>query len=213
MPERPAHHGGRVSKEAAKQIDVVNAVVKNFNAGMLLEKWEELPGSIDCHANFRVVELTEMPLFHEPASGHHKWRKAKLEVDRREKALAATAGENALGHGKVFAHGLLQEYRRTLGKQIEDLKKRCGGYSDIVNRIRRGSSDHLRGILIDPGNAELGSKLFGPAAIQIADAGDRKTRQFVRRQVGIADDSTGADNANRARPEGKRRFVGYVHRD
>jgi hypothetical protein len=152
-------------------------------------------------------------MFHEPACGHHKRRKAKLEVDRREKAFAATASENALGHGKVFAHGLLQEYRRAVGKQFEDLKKRCGGYSDIVNRIRRGSSNHLPNILVDSGDAKPGSKLFGPAAIQIADAGDRKTRQFVRRQVGIADDSTSADNADGARPERKRGCVGYVHRD
>jgi hypothetical protein len=104
VAESPGHHRFRVAKEAAKQVNVVNAVVKDFKAGMILEKWEEMPRSIDRHTDFRVVELSKMPLFHEPASGDHKRSKAELEVDPREKALATAAGENALGHGEIFAH-------------------------------------------------------------------------------------------------------------
>ncbi len=54
---------------------------------MILEKWEEMPGSIDRHADFRVVELAKMPLIDEPASGNDKRSKAELEVDPREKTL------------------------------------------------------------------------------------------------------------------------------
>src|SRR5260370_15310105 len=79
VAESPGHHKGRVAKEAAKQVNVVNAVVKDFKAGMILEKWEEMPRRVNPHADFRVVKLAKMPLFHEPARGDHKKSKAKPE--------------------------------------------------------------------------------------------------------------------------------------
>ena len=77
-----------------------------------------MPRSIDRHADFRVVKLAKMSLFHEPASGDHKRSEAELEVVPREKALAPAAGENALGHGESIVYGLLHEYGRARGKQI-----------------------------------------------------------------------------------------------
>jgi hypothetical protein len=80
------------------------------------------------------------------------------------------------------------------------------------SRIGGGSGNHLRSTLVNPGDAEFGCKLLGPAAIEIADASDREARQLVGGQVGIVDDPASADDADRARADRKRGLAGYVHR-
>ena len=109
-----------IAQPGADEIEVVDAVIENFETGCGGEKCPELPGSVGSDLHLHIVQLAEQAGLLEGDGGEIVGGVSQLKVDcGGQSALTAVIAD---GRGLIesFAHGLLDQNGGSRGKVRQD---------------------------------------------------------------------------------------------
>ena len=197
MREGAGHYASRLSKERTDQIQIVHAVIHDFDARNALEKREQAPWGENIKAHLHVQQFSYDSGVDKTPRRQDKWREPQLAIDRRMKILASTHLKNFLCLSHAFTHRLLNEHKRMIRQLAQGLSEHRGWQRQIVDHIRRCGRDHFSKTGKNVGYRKLLSQLFRPRLSPIHDSPHGKTCFSVSGEVCIFDDSACANDGDR----------------
>ena len=180
-------------------IDMVHAVVEDLEALDRAQEREMVPRRFHRDADFHIPQFADDPAVDQILGRHDKRGKAQLEIDgSHQPPLTADLQDLArLVHG--LAHRLLDEHRRTFRQAPQDPREKIGRQGQIKHRPLRCSGHQFIQVSRHVRYAELGREVLGLLPATVGDGMNRKPGQGISRQVRIAHDAAGPDDAYWAR--------------
>jgi len=125
----------RITEPRTNKIEVVNAVIEDFEPWGGGEKGPEMPRSVRAGLDFDVMDFTEETAAHECGHSEIIGRVAQRKVYGGSEVLLAAEVADGASLLEGLPHGLLDEQCCVLGKPREDVDKLRGGNCHIEDGV------------------------------------------------------------------------------
>src|SRR5260221_2318371 len=125
----------RTAQPRANKVEVVNAVIEDFEPGCGSKKGPEMPWSISACLDFDVVDFTKEATACQCGDSEVIGRVAQREVYCGGETLAPAKVANDASFLEGLTHGLLHEYGRAIGYMRKDVHKLRGGNPPIQEGV------------------------------------------------------------------------------